>query len=256
MAKKSIDEKKLEREQQENWAMQHILNVFLAGLVAECYLFLVNRGYKNGSVDSMLAWHAILGYGIWIGLALLAAGVGVAIWKRNDRRLFRIMAWTGGVGLFLCVSSYVIRSLFDSGVTVMCVLTAAAMGLGILYFLYQRECVIAMLALSGSFLAVWVCGHRDAGVWPARIVIGVLASVAVLAGAAVLTQRAQKRDGMLGNVRIATPGSDYRILYAAYVLGGAAILAALFFPAIAVGLEWALGVLVFAALAYYTTKLV
>ena len=43
MSKKSISQKKLERQQQEELTLRHVLNAFLAGLAAECYLLLVYR---------------------------------------------------------------------------------------------------------------------------------------------------------------------------------------------------------------------
>ena len=41
MAKKSISEKRAERERQENQTLQRVFNVFLLGLAAEVYLFIV-----------------------------------------------------------------------------------------------------------------------------------------------------------------------------------------------------------------------
>ena len=41
MSKKSISQKKLERQQQEELTLRHVLNAFLAGLAAECYLCLL-----------------------------------------------------------------------------------------------------------------------------------------------------------------------------------------------------------------------
>ena len=45
MAKKSISQKRAERQQQENQALSRVFLVFLLGLAAECYLFLVYRNY-------------------------------------------------------------------------------------------------------------------------------------------------------------------------------------------------------------------
>ena len=53
MGKKSNSQKNSARKQQDN--LQKVFNVFLLGLAAECYQFIVYRGYVVGSVDALLA---------------------------------------------------------------------------------------------------------------------------------------------------------------------------------------------------------
>lgn len=139
MAKKPISQKKADRQQQENQALQRVFNVFLLGLAAECYLFVVYRGYVAGSVDALLIWDKILRYGAILGLVMLLAGVGVAIWKRNDPKLRRAMAWTAGVGLFLAVSGWVVTRIYPEGVTAMCIAVPILTLLGLVFFLFQHE---------------------------------------------------------------------------------------------------------------------
>ena len=43
MSKKPISQKRAERQQMENQALHRVFNVFLLGLAAECYLFIVQR---------------------------------------------------------------------------------------------------------------------------------------------------------------------------------------------------------------------
>ena len=76
MAKKPISQKRAERQQQENAALQKVLNVFLLGIAAECWLLLVYRNYDMGGVNSMLTWHEILKVCMYAGLVLLAGGIG------------------------------------------------------------------------------------------------------------------------------------------------------------------------------------
>ena len=66
MSKKSISQKKLERQQQEELTLRHVLNAFLAGLAAECYLLLVYRGYVAGTAGQLVAWHTFLRVGTWV----------------------------------------------------------------------------------------------------------------------------------------------------------------------------------------------
>ena len=87
MSKKPVSQKRAEREREENLTLSRVFHVFLLGLAAECYLFLVYRGYNMGSVDSLLIWHQILTWGTWIGLVMAIAGAAVGFVKRQDQRL-------------------------------------------------------------------------------------------------------------------------------------------------------------------------
>ncbi len=73
----------------ENQALHRVFNVFLLGLAAECYLFIVQRFYTASTVSSLLLWDRILRWGVWLGLVMLVAGVVVAVVKRNQAKLRR-----------------------------------------------------------------------------------------------------------------------------------------------------------------------
>ena len=118
----------------ENQALHRVFNVFLLGLAAECYLFIVQRFYTASTVSSLLLWDRILRWGVWLGLVMLVAGLVVAVVKRNQAKLRTAMTWVAGIGAFLAVSGWVITRFFDQnrGITAMCiavpVLTAAGAG--------------------------------------------------------------------------------------------------------------------------------
>ena len=63
--------------------MNRIYYVFLLGLAAECYLILAYRGFAFGNIGSTLAWNKFLNVAMWVGLALLAAGAGAAVWREH-----------------------------------------------------------------------------------------------------------------------------------------------------------------------------
>ena len=46
-------------------------------------------GFAFGNIGSTLAWNKFLNVAMWVGLALLAAGAGAAVWKKKDRKLRR-----------------------------------------------------------------------------------------------------------------------------------------------------------------------
>lgn len=255
MAKKPISQKKADRQKQENAALQRVFNVFLLGLAAECYLFIVYRGYVTGTVDSLLMWDKILRCGAVLGLILLAAGAAAAVWKRKEPKLCRGMAGMAGAGLFLAVSGWVMTSLFDKGVTAMCIIVPVLTLLGLIYFLFQHECFLSTISLAGALFAVWVCGSGMSSGWRTRIIIGAVAAVVVLALFAALTHRVQQGGGKLGEIRIFSADCDYRVLYAVFAVSAIAIVTALLAASAVFYLMWALGILLFVELVFYTTKL-
>ena len=258
MAKKSISEKRAERERQENQTLQRIFNVFLLGLAAEVYLFIVYRGYVAGSVGSMLVWHQLLRWGSWIGLAAAVAGAGVGWWKREDKKLRTIMTWAGGVGAFLFVSGWIVTHFFSNGqgVTTMCILVPILAVLALVYLLYQHECALSTVALAGTMFSVWLRGASAASErWGILVMAGCIAAAAVLGAVIFLTSKAQKDEGKLWKIRVFSLECDYRVVYAVLAVAAVAMLVAAFLPAATVYLMWVLGVLLFAELVYYTTKL-
>ena len=124
MAKKSISQKRAERQQQENQALSRVFLVFLLGLAAECYLFLVYRNYVVGTVPAMLAWRNVLKYGGIIGLVLLLAGAaGAALYfRKGEGKKGAAACWCAGVGAFFAMSGWIMSTFYPAGVTVMCVM--------------------------------------------------------------------------------------------------------------------------------------
>jgi len=255
MAKKPISQKKADKQKQENAALQRVFNVFLLGLAAECYLFIVYRGYVVGSIDSLLIWDKILRCGAILGLVLLLAGVAAAIWKREEPKLRQGMAWMAGAGLFLAVSGWIMTSFFDKGVTAMCIIVPVLTLLGLIYFLFQHECFLSTVSLAGALFTVWICGSGMNSSWRTRIIIGAVAAVVVLALLAALTRRIQQGGGRLGERRILSADCDYRVLYAVFAVSAIAILVAMLASSAVFYLMWTLGILLFVELVFYTTKL-
>ena len=68
-------------------------------------------------------------------------------------------------------------------------------------------------------------------------------------------RKAQKDEGKLWKIRVFSLECDYRVVYAVLAVAAVAMLVAAFLPAATVYLMWVLGVLLFAELVYYTTKL-
>ena len=241
--KKPSSQKRAAKERQDNRTLNRIYYVFLLGLAAECYLILAYRGFAFGNIGSTLAWNKFLNVAMWVGLALLAAGAGAAVWKKKDRKLRTIMTWAAGVGAFFFVSSWVMTRFFTNGlgVTAMCVLVPILAVLALIYLLYQHECAVSTVILGGAMFSVWLRGatvHSD--YWRVPVIAGCVLVVLGLAAAMF---------------PVFSPECDYRILYGVLAAAAAGVLLVIIFPAISYYLMWVLGVLLFAELVYYTTKL-
>ena len=255
MAKKPISQKRAEREKQENQTLQRVFNVFLLGIAAECYLFVVYRNYVMGTAASLLVWHSVLRWAAILGVVLLAAGAAGAYIKRAVPRLRRAGILAAVVGLFLAVSGWVMMRFFDQGVTTMCVLVPVLTLLGLVYLLFQRECFLSTVVMAGTFFAVWVCGSGLESSWRGAVIAGAVAAVVILAVLALLVRKAQQDGGKLRGLRVFSVECDYRVVYAVLGLCAAAIVVVLAAPVASYYLLWGLGLLLFAEMVYYTTKL-
>ena len=85
--------------------------------------------------------------------------------------------------------------------------------------------------------------------------VGICFGVILLAVAAWLVDMARKSEGKLWGFRVFSLECDYRIVFAVVAVAALCVLLAAIVPGIAYYLMWALGVLLFAELVYYTTKL-
>ena len=255
MAKKPISQKRADREKQENLALQRVFNVFLLGIAAECYLFVVYRNYVMGTAASLLVWYIVLRWAAIAGGVLLVAGAAAAYVKREQPKLRRIMTLVAVAGLFLAVSGWVMMRFFDKGVTTMCILVPVLTLLGLVYFLFQHECFLSTVVMAASLFTVWVCGSGLDSSWRVPVMAGSVAAIVILGVLAALVRQAQKGEGKLRGVRVLSVECDYRVVYAVLAICAVAIVAALAAPAISYYLLWALGILLFAEMVYYTTKL-
>ena len=131
---------------------------------------------------------------------------------------------------------------------------------------------IAAKSMCGNPIAVQATSSHTSPVSPPPFMVGMAqvevdketGSVEVLDYAAVVDcgtpinpnlARVQTEGGKLGGLRVFTPECDYRVLYAVCAAGALSIVVTLLLPAASFYLLWVLGILLFAALVYFTTKL-
>ncbi|WP_300820881.1 hypothetical protein [uncultured Oscillibacter sp.] len=141
-----------------------------------------------------------------------------------------------------------IRLYFESAVTLLSVVVPVTMVLTVIWAFYDRECSVAMTALSGTLILLWMCrrlfNHLTLGL-PVKALA--VAYVLLLAGLCYLA-----KNKKLGN--LLPPEADLLPIYAAAGLSAAAVVLGLFSAAVAYYAMWALGVVVFALAVYYTVK--
>lgn len=255
-SKKPISQKRAEREQAENQALNRVFAVFLIGLAIECYLFILYRA-ATSSVNSMLACYRALEWIIGLGFVVLAAGAVVGFLKRNDRKLRTAMTWTGAVGLFLGVSGLIMRYISNDhiGIIAMCVLVPVAAVLALIFLLYQPECFWSSLVMCCALFTVWMLGQTHSSTWHLRIMAGAILGAVLVAVAAYLVRKAQANNGKLRQFQVCSLECDYRIVYAILAVAFVCVLLATALSAISYYLMWALGIALFAELVYYTAKL-
>ena len=252
MSKKNMNHK---RQEQESAALKQIFNTFLIGLAAECYLFIVYRGYIAGSVDSLLAWHSILKVLMWLGAAALVGGSGLALVKRSDAKLRTGGIYAALAGAFFAVSSWVMTTFFDNGVLTMCSIVPVVTVLMLIYFLYQRECFASTVLLACTLFTLWVCSRGLVGQWNTFVTIGAGVVVAALAVFALLLSVIRKNGGKVKGLQFFPADCDYRVIYLVTAVCAVLVLLALLVPGISYYLIWAAVVALFGELTFYTTKL-
>lgn len=247
MSKKPVSNKRIQRRQEERTALNHIFTTFLVGLAAECYLFLVYR--------FPVALYDILLILAWVGLAAFVGGGVFAIVKKSDKKIAKIAALVSACGLFFAVTGWVVAKFFEAGITTLCVLVPVATILGLIFFLYQRDCFLNTLILSGALFTVWVCDRGLDSGWKLYITIAVAAVTVLLAVLCVVVFLMQKKGGKLGKLQVFSADCDYRMIYLVSVVSAVLILAALFAPAMTFYLICAAVIALFGELVYYTVKM-
>lgn len=255
---KPSSQKRADRERQDNRTLSRVYYVFLLGLAAECYLFMVYRGFVHAGIQSTLAWNKALTVEKWLGLAVLVIGAAVGFWKRKEKKIRAVTIWAACIGAFFFLSSWVMIRFFHNGlgVTAMCILVPILAVLAIIYLLYQHECAVSTVILGGAMFSVWLRGATVYSEhWRVPVIIGCVLIVVLLAAAGCLVNMAKKDQGKLWERRVFSLECDYRVVFAVIAAAAVCVLLAAALPAIAYYLMWVLGVLLFAELVYYTTKL-
>jgi hypothetical protein len=220
--------------------------VFLAGCFAELYLLMIRRFYVNGTLDQVLSWYTALPYMVIAGAIVLVAGIVLsAKWKRDPKKKGYAF-WTMGIGLFLTLSTTLIRWNMST-MSLLTVVVPVAMLLTLVWLLYDRECALTLTILSTALIMLWIC--RRLGPNPAfGAALKLLGAGYILLLVAIAVIVKQKKFPLLN------PSADPLPVYIGSGLCAVAVLVALFSTTLAYYAIWALAAVVFALAVYYTGK--
>ena len=259
MAKQPYSKKQEDKRRREEQVLNRVLNIFLIGIAAECYLLFMYRRLVKGDARQMVAAADALVWLGWLGAAAAVIGAGLLLWKAAPARLRSGRAWLLGVGAFFALSSLLMYNVYPLGSLALCVAVPILTVLGLVYCLFQREFFLTTVILGGAIFTLWV-QRRGLGTanWNTLVTAGSVVVLAGLAGLAALTRRIGRNGGRWpwGKKRIFTQNCPYGALYLVYAVAFAAVLAGLFaVSAIFYYTMWGLGVFLFALAVYYTTKL-
>lgn len=222
---------------------------FFAACLAEAYLLVLRRYYIHGAVKTALAWHDRLLIFAGLGAAALVVGAVLSVlWKSDGRK--RLIGWCLiGLGVFFGGGSMLIRMYFEPAVTLLCVVVPVAMGLSVLWAFYERECSVALTALSVTMILVWMCRRLFGSVTLGTPVKALsVVYILLLGGFCYLAKNGRLRKFFSAN-------ADLMPIYAVSGVSAAAVVASLFSATVAFYAIWCLGVVFFALAVYYTVKL-
>ena len=252
---KNTNVKRAARVEKNNRNMNRALELLTAGFLAEFYLLLINNYFVRGTINQLVTVSYLLEGFVYVGLALVAAGVVLLIvGRKKDKGFTKLNKWLLIAGVFFTLSSELMLKVYPQGTTAMCIFVPVVMILGVIFLMYQREFSAQTAALAMSILAM-VLLNRGSGNWSLIVKGYSICAAAAVAVLLVISCVAQHSDGCIGSVRIFQSGAGYKVLYLVLAACLAAIVAALFVSGIAYYGVWALSALLFILAVYYTVKM-
>jgi hypothetical protein len=237
--------------------MNEALTWFSLGCAAECYLLIFRHYYVDGSPTQLIALYGALKYMAFAGVGVFAVGLLATILLHRKpgvaRKFGQIVLVTG---VFLAVSSVIMRQVYPNGTTLLCVLVPVAALMSLLWSVYDRECSYSLTILGLTVVALWICRKGiNADYWRAKVMLGAGIYVAILAVVVLLVFKADNHGGMLGKLQLLPAAADCLPIYVACGLSVASLVLAMLSATLAYYAMWAVAVVIFAAAVYYTVRL-
>lgn len=259
MAKQPDNKKRLEKQRQEQNALNKVYHIFILGIAAECYLLLMYNRYVNGTPQQLLTMASVITWLGYIGAVAFVGGAIMSLVKTLSPIACKVGHWMLGCGGFFALSSLILYNIYPDGTTFLCVLVPILTVLGLVYYLFQREFFLTTVIMSGSIFTLWVC-RKGLGTqnWNTKVTLGAAVVLIGIAAVAFVTWQVEKKNGhWIGapNVRIFSTNCPYKLLYATYLVCFLTIALAFVVVTTTYYTMWLLGLLLFVQAVYYTTKL-
>ena len=202
--------KREQRHDQEDAAFNKMLLWLLGAVVVELLLLLVREAYLNFIAGTAVAIALLEFFHIFslLGAALTVAAVVWAVLSYRKGKPVLVPCICIAVFANLWALSVLSYYLYDTGINIMILLPAAAAGLIVVYFLYQRVFFLNALMTAGGLMALWL--HRQYFTWhPTMIRLFFVVGFVLLAAALVAVILLRRGNGKLGSLRVMPPDTNY-----------------------------------------------
>lgn len=259
MAKRDTS-KRAERIAKNNRRLNSALVIFTIGFVVEFYLLQINNFYVKGTLDQLLATVSYLEVMVYVGLAVVAAGIACFALREKKAWLGKAAAALMALGVFLTLSSQLMRKVYPAGTTALCVVVPALTLMCVVYLLYPAEFSVQATALLAATGCAVIVSRDPAGKLMSVVMYAVcILAVAAIAFGFVAVKKLQKNGGAFGSeenkITVFSAKTNYAALYAVLAVSALAILAALFVPGCAYYLVWAGAIALFPLAVLHTVKM-
>ena len=141
-----------------------------------------------------------------------------------------------------------IRQYQEPAVMLLSVVVPVLMVLTVIWAFYERECSVALTALSGTLVVLWVCRRLFSSL-TMGVPVKVLSVVYVLLLGGLCWLAKNKKLG-----KLLPDNADLMPIYAAAGLSAVGVVLGLFSATILYYAMWGLGIVVFALAVYYTVR--
>ena len=256
---------KTEKARQEDSALNRALLWVAGAIILEVLLVLIDRYYINFYTDEQSVALALgIGTAVRVGCVLfLMVCVAGAVWTwlRRKKGEGLMLPWGITLAGFALFFFFALIWHFNSdGVALLYVLIPAAAVLALVYYLYQRECFLAVALTALGLLGIWLVRKGSYGPYATLIDVYLVGMAVVSVLALIALALLQKRGGVLswkgGSVRVLHKKTNYPLLYVTCVLMLAAFVAALVLsPALMYYLIFALIAWAFILVVYHTVQM-
>ena len=253
MAAKKNNSRREERIARNDRNLNRALGLFTAGFIAEFYLLLINTYFVKGTIEQLVATSYFLEVMLWIGLALVAAGLVFTVMREKWTRFVRLGGWFLGIGVFFTLSSELMLKIYPAGTTAMCILVPVLMLLCVVFLLYEREFAVQTAALVLTIAAAVLLNHGSTAM-AGMVRAAAFAALALTVVLLVLVLLLRKHEGKYRELTIFPAKTNYVLTGAVLVLCIAALVLALF-AGMAYYVIWGAAVVLFVLAVYYTVKM-